>query len=78
MKISKFIKIAAAISMIATVSTSCTYKNVDYSTRTVSVHGTGSVEVDADNATIVMSVVTKGPNVAEASNENAKIMTDVQ
>ena len=78
MKISKVIKIAAAISMIATVSTSCTYKNVDYSTRTVSVHGTGSVEVDADNATIVMSVVTRGPNVAEASNENAKIMTDVQ
>ncbi len=78
MKILKGIKFLAVASALSALMMSCTYKNVDYSTRTVSVHGTGSVEVDADNATIMMSVVTRGPNVAEASNENARVMTDVQ
>ena len=78
MKILKNMKILAVASAVSALMMSCTYKNVDYSTRTVSVHGTGSVEVEADNATIMMSVVTRGPDVAAASNENAKIMAEVQ
>ena len=78
MKISKKITIAALAMAASLYLPSCTYKNVDYSTRTVTTHGTGSVEVEADNATIEMSVLTRGQNVAEASAENAKIMTDVQ
>jgi len=78
MKITKVLKTLTTTAIISGLLMSCTYKSVDYSTRTVSVHGTGEVEVQADNATITMSVVTRGNNAAVASNENASIMTEVQ
>lgn len=68
----------AALLAASAALASCSYRNDDYSTRTVSVHGIGTVEVDADNATITMSVVTRGESVAGASNENAHIMTEVR
>lgn len=68
---------AAVVAGLAAI-TSCTIRQADYSTRTVSVHGTGSVTVEADNATIMMSVITRGDNVAKASYENAELMDKVQ
>ena len=58
--------------------TSCTIHQDAYSKRTVSVSGTGSVTIEADTATIILSVVTRGKDVAETSEENAKKMTAVQ
>ncbi|MBP3773002.1 MAG: SIMPL domain-containing protein [Treponema sp.] len=57
---------------------SCTIHQDAYSKRTVSVSGTGAVTLEADNATIILSVITKGKDVAETSSENAKKMTAVQ
>lgn len=78
MKNKKLVGLMASTTLLSSLFLSCTYKSVDYSTRTVSVHGTGSVSVDADNATIVMSVVTRDKNVATATNQNAEIMTNVR
>ncbi len=71
------IAFATATSAILLLS-SCTIRQAEYSKRTVSVHGTGAVTVEADNATITMSVITRGENVAQASFENAEIMDKVQ
>lgn len=60
------------------VLSSCTIKQDGYARRTVSVSGTGSVTVEADNATIILSVVTRGKDVAATSEENAQKMTAVQ
>lgn len=60
------------------VLNSCTIQQDAYSKRTVSVSGTGSVTIEADTATIILSVVTRGKDVAETSEENAKKMTAVQ
>ena len=57
---------------------SCSIQQDHYSKRTVSVSGTGSVTVEADTATIILSVITKGKDVAETSAENALKMTAVQ
>ena len=58
--------------------TSCTVKHDNYARRTVSVSGSGSVTIEADTATIILSVITKGDDVAETSNRNAKKMAEVQ
>ena len=57
---------------------SCTIHQDNYSKRTVSVSGTGAVTLEADNATIILSVITKGKEVAETTEDNAKKMTAVQ
>ncbi|MBR0496292.1 MAG: SIMPL domain-containing protein [Treponema sp.] len=57
---------------------SCSIQQDNYAKRTVSVSGTGSVTVEADTATIILSVITTGKDVAETSAENAKKMTAVQ
>lgn len=62
----------------ALLLTSCTIHQDNYSKRTVSVSGTGSVTLEADNATIILSVITKGKEVAETTEDNAKKMTAVQ
>lgn len=62
----------------ATFFSSCTVKQDAYARRTVSASGTGSVTVVADNATVILSVITKGKDVAAASSENAEKMTAVQ
>ncbi len=58
--------------------TSCTIKTTQNNRRTVSVSGTGSVEVEADNATIVLSVITRAKDAGTAARENAEKMTKVQ
>ena len=62
----------------ALLLTSCSIKTTQVNKRTVSVSGTGSVEVEADNATIILSVITRGKDVALAARENAEKMTKVQ
>ena len=57
---------------------SCTVQQDNYSKRTVSVSGTGSITVEADTATIILSVITNGKDVSETSAENAQKMTAVQ
>ena len=60
------------------IFTSCSIQQDNYAKRTVSVSGTGSVTVEADTATIILSVITTGKDVAETSAENANKMTAVQ
>jgi len=62
----------------ALLLSSCSIQQDNYSKRTISVSGTGSVTVEADNATIILSVITKGKDVGLATEENAKKMTEVQ
>ena len=57
---------------------SCSIQQDSYSKRTVSVSGTGSVTLEADNATVILSVITRGKDVSETSQENASKMTAVQ
>lgn len=46
--------------------------------RTISVSGSGAVQVIPDRAVLELSVVTWNPSVSVASNENAALMTKVQ
>ena len=72
----KFITITLFIGFFFLAS--CTIQQDNYAKRTVSVSGSGSVTLEADNATIILSVVTRGPDVAKTSEENAEKMTAVQ
>ena len=74
MKKSKFILFALS----AVFLTSCTIKTTENNRRTVSVTGTGSVEVEADNATIILSVITRGKEAGSTATENDEKMTKVQ
>lgn len=80
MKKISFLKKTGLLSaaLFTLILSSCTIKQDNYSTRTVSVSGTGSVTVEADTATIILSVITKGSDVSETSKENAAKMTAVQ
>jgi len=69
----KFLSLAALLALSA-----CTIQENPYSKRTVSVSGSGSVTLEADNATIILSVITKGKDIAKTSEENAQKMTAVQ
>lgn len=68
------------ISIIASafILVSCSIHQDNYSKRTVSVSGTGAVTLEADNATIILSVITKGKEVSETTEENARKMAAVQ
>lgn len=77
MKKTNILKVSAFLLTFFAFS-SCTIRQVNYSKRTVSVHGTGSVTIEADNATITLSVVTRANEVSAASKENAEKMTAVQ
>ncbi|WP_147634423.1 SIMPL domain-containing protein [Treponema pectinovorum] len=74
----KLLKTISFISVTLFLS-ACTIKTMENNNRrTVSVSGTGTVEVEADNATIILSVNTRGKDVLKASEENAQKMTKVQ
>lgn len=77
MKKSKIITLTAFFASAIAILSSCSIKQVQYSKRTVSVSGTGTVEVEADNATIVLSVVTTAKEATLAAENNAKKMTAV-
>ncbi len=71
-------KIIITILAASLLLSSCSIQQDNYSKRTVSVSGTGSITVEADTATIILSVITSGKEVAETSADNAKKMTAVQ
>lgn len=73
----KFLKTTLFI-LAALFLSACSIRMTENNRRTVSVSGTGSVEVDADNATITLSVNTRGKDVSKAAEENAQKMTKVQ
>ncbi|MBQ3671333.1 MAG: SIMPL domain-containing protein [Treponema sp.] len=74
----KNLKKAAGLVCSFALFSSCSIKQVNYPRRTVSVHGSGSVTLEADNATITLSVITRAAEVSAASKENAQKMTAVQ
>ena len=57
---------------------SCTIRQVENQLRSVTVTGTGTVEIENDQATISLSVVTRNWDVVKASQDNANKMTAVQ
>lgn len=71
-------KIIISIAAASLLFLSCSVRHDNYARRTVSVSGTGSVTIEADNATIILSVITTGKDVAETSRENARKMTEVR
>jgi len=73
----KFIKLIS-VSIFSLFLLSCSIKTTQNNKRTVSVSGKGSVEVEADNATIILSVITRAKDIAQAAKENAVKMTKVQ
>lgn len=73
----KVLKIATAAAL-ASLMLSCSIKQVEYSKRTVNVHGTGSVTINADMATITLSVITRGNDVSTAATDNSIRMNEVQ
>ena len=75
-KNSRFLLLFLAASTL--ILSSCTIQQDNYAKRTVSVSGSGSVTLEADKATIILSVVTRGVDVAKTSEENAAKMTAVQ
>lgn len=75
MKLLKTLALAGAASLLFS---SCIIRQYPSSKRTVSVSGSGSVTVEADNATIVLSVITRSKDVATAASDNASKMTAVQ
>lgn len=67
------------IVLIAIGFTSCTIKEQQMSSaRSVSVSGTGSVDIISDEATIILAVRTTNWDVVKAVSENADKMTKVQ
>ena len=67
---------ASAVLLFST--TACTIKQTPSSTRTVSVSGSGQVELDCDQAEIVLSVITRSSDVNAATKDNSAKMTKVQ
>ena len=74
----KLLKTLALVSAASLFFSSCIIRQYPASKRTVSVSGSGSVTVEADNATIVLSVITRSKDLASAAGDNAKKMTAVQ
>lgn len=75
MNVNTKIYIFSAVFTAALLFSSCTPQKT---LRTVSVNGTGSITIEADNATIVLSVITRGKDVAAVSSDNAAKMKSVQ
>lgn len=69
--------LALALCLVAVLS-SCAIKQNDSQKRTVSVTGTGQVDLESDQATIILAVQTRNNDVTKAVAENADRMTSVQ
>ena len=67
-----FITAAALLSL-----TSCTIRQLPSDTRTVSVQGSGQVELKADTASIKLAVNTRNADVVAASEENSTRINNV-
>ncbi len=70
--------ILGALIVATSLFPSCTIRQVENQIRSVTVTGTGTVEIENDQATITLSVVTKNWDVVKASQDNANRMTAVQ
>ena len=68
----------AATALFCAPCTSCIVRQYPADERTVSVHGTGSVSVEADRAIIVLSVITTARDAGTAASQNAEKMAQVQ
>lgn len=62
----------------ASMFMSCVFKKPDTQIRTVTVTGSGQIELESDRASIVLSVQTRNYDVSAAVQENADRMTKVQ
>lgn len=76
----RFFNFLSAMIFISSVLTfsSCTIKQTENTSRTVSVTGNGQVELDSDEAVIILSVMTRNYDVTKAVQENADKTTKVQ
>jgi len=74
----KLLQSILVVLLTGSLFTSCIVRQYPASKRTVSVSGTGSVTAEADNATIVLSVINRSKDVSTAAKENAAKMTAVQ
>lgn len=72
------ISTAAVFILAAAMFSSCTVKQQENLSRTVTVTGSGQVEIESDQATIILSVITRNYDVTKAVQENADKMTKVQ
>ena len=73
----KLIK-AALLGAAAITFTSCTVRQVEHQAHTVTVTGSGQVEVKSDQALIHMAVETHNADVLSASQQNADLMKKVR
>ncbi|MCH5294843.1 MAG: SIMPL domain-containing protein [Treponema sp.] len=69
---------ALALPALLLALSSCTIQQAEKFTRTVSVNGTGKVELENDQATISLAVNTRNWDVIKATEENASRMTAVR
>lgn len=74
----RFFKLSITLAVFSFFLTGCTIKTMENNRRTVSVSGAGTVEVEADNATVTLAVITRSKDVSVAADENASKMTKVQ
>ncbi len=78
MKKITMVKSIIKLSILSLILTSCSIKQVQYNKRTVSVYGTGTVQLEADIAEITLSVITKAKTADVSAAQNADKMTKVQ
>jgi len=66
--------LASLITILASglILTSCTIRQVQHEPRTVTVQGSGVIQLEADTATITLSVNTKNVDVIKSTQENAE------
>ncbi len=73
-----FLKPISLLILVSFGLTSCTIKQVPQEKRTVTVTGTGLVELENDEARLSLSVNTRNWDVIKATEENARLMSQVQ
>lgn len=73
----KIIKYILPLITSSVLLSSCVIKQVQGQNRTVTVQGSGEIQLSADTATIVMAVITRNPDIIKATEENARKITDV-
>ncbi|MGN0728307.1 SIMPL domain-containing protein [Treponema sp.] len=71
-------KLLAAVPLIFIAFTSCGIKPEKCASRTITVAGTGTVDIENQKAVISLSVITRSANILSATEENAKKTEAVQ
>lgn len=73
----KTTKSVSLLILLTVLFTSCTVRQVQHNKRTVSVSGSGTVVVEAETATIILSVITTARDATTAATNNATKMNAV-